>query len=98
MLADITAKSKVDRPPIPASSKGVEKLLVEPKLKHRKSGTSLKAVVEILNNWSLKNSVVGLWFVTTSSNADRNGEACLLAEQSLTRNYCILLVDTTSMD
>jgi len=76
-------RERIDRLPVLVSGKNVVKLLAVPKLHDGTAVTMSRAVVEIMDEWGLRNRIKGLCFDTTASNTGLKGGVCVRLETEL---------------
>lgn len=86
LMADISGNAHVDRLPVIVTGHGVAQLLKVSKMPDGTGAQQSSAVVQALEEWSLKHRVVGMCFDTTSSNTGRHSGACVQIEQKLGRD------------
>ena len=77
---------KEDRVAILVSGKDVEKLLAIPKVAQGTGELVAEAAAIAVNDWKLKDEIVGISFDTTASNTGRLNGACILLEKKLEKN------------
>lgn len=90
LLPSLTKKENVDRLAILVSNGGEEQLLGVPPLESGTGSLQAEAVAEALNEWGLKEKVVGMCFDTTASNTGRIKGACALLEKALDKDLLYL--------
>nr|XP_047146815.1 uncharacterized protein LOC124819345 [Hydra vulgaris] len=83
LMKDLTGDEKVDRLPIVVSSDGVDQLLAVPKLSLGTGHAICDAIVQIIDDWKIKDDIKAFSFDTTAANTGRRNGACVLLEGKL---------------
>jgi hypothetical protein len=77
---------KEDRVAILVSGDKIEKLLGVPKVEQGSGEKGAEVVLKAIDDWKLRDQIVGMSFDTTAANTGRKNGACVLIEQKLQKD------------
>ena len=95
LLPDLTGKQKVDHLPIIVSGSGNDQLLAVPKLPNGTGEAMAGAIVDVLQNWGIKDRIFSMSFDTTSSNTGIKSGACTLLEKKIGKRLFFVRVSSS---
>ncbi|XP_044594333.1 uncharacterized protein LOC123271871 isoform X2 [Cotesia glomerata] len=90
IMPDIETRQDVDRLPIVLSASGQEILLGAPKIDSGTEENQASAIISVLSEWSIADSITALCFDTAAVNTGIHSGACVLVEQALRRELTYL--------